>query len=532
LKWGLCENTIEVAPMEHDGDLLALFYAYYGRANRLDAQDEATVGRIINLVLGHTMTVMLIAAAMRAHGTSPADMLQKLQDSFDPGLENTVPVDKEEIPAKLRTQAMYQHMLNLFNMERFSDEQRELMTNMAVAPLVGLERDTFCERTYADEPELDELIRLRWVQLDTDAGAISLHPVISDVANTRLQPDSQKCFRMIDFFRELRQDFFDQPAGNTSKTYAEAKKAAQMMELACKRITDESGNTACLYTNFADLLEFIGDFDRNLEYCEKAVCCCEIALGEDDGYTIHMYLELAEAHRLLGDYGAMLPWLMKAFGASERNAEKEDWSIAEICLRIGSVYEWMEDYAQSFVWHKRALDTFENLPEQDEILLAQAYVSMGTARDGQRDYREALPWYEKALAIRERIYGEAHRHTILLYALIARASAHLDEDSVARQWLNQACTACEYVPDKSTDGMATVYQVIGSVYWQLKKHNEAFRWLKKAATTREKVLGSTHPHTIELYSTIACFYLDLGDAHTAMEWSQKIMAANGFDTEA
>jgi len=78
---------------------------------------------------------------------------------------------------------MHNHILNLFDMSRLTKEQSYLMVNMSVVPYTGVERELFFEWVDTEKEELDNLIRLRWVEQDMDTDKISLHPVISDVAN-------------------------------------------------------------------------------------------------------------------------------------------------------------------------------------------------------------------------------------------------------------------------------------------------------------------------------------------------------------
>jgi len=514
------ENAVEVLPLETVDDLWALFSEYYGRTDALDAENLAAVTNIFKLVLGHTMTVMLIATAMKVSGISAVEMLGRLRESFDTELGSAVAVNKEEIPTDLREQMMHNHILNLFDMSRFTKAQSYLMVNMSVVPYTGMERELFFEWVDAATEELDNLIRLRWVEQDMDTDKISLHPVISDVANSRLCPDSVICAGLLEYFVSLRYEFFKLPDGNERKTYVTAQKVVSDIDLACKRIIDETGDTACLYTNFADMLAFIGDFKKNIEYCEKAVQCCETALGDMHVYTAHMYERLADAYRLLGKYDNMLPWMLKVVKVLESSTDEPGWSIAETYLKVGDFYVFIKDYADALPWYKKALSIFEQSPDEHKILLSQAYASIGTAYD-ELECADALLWFEKALSLREELYGETHRHTAMLYAQLAKVSHSLGLEQVSAKWLSKADAAYKNSPDRKSEGMAYVCSVVGGIYYMRDDIKKALTWYERAVEIFLAVLGPAHPDTAELYPYIAELYFRLGNTIKAKEWAEK-----------
>ena len=196
------------------------------------------------------MTIMLIASAMRVNEINPEDMYKRLSNSLDPDLLKKIPINKEEISTKVREDIMYQHIINLFDMSKIiGTDYAFIMVNMAIVPYTGLEKNTFynwaLSSYYANNKDrkidVNWLIERRWIQLDESTQFISLHPVISDVAKSVLEPDSQKCAEfvknMIDFTRDNRR----------GKTHIEWTKSMNMLELACKRICDETKMTIDLF---------------------------------------------------------------------------------------------------------------------------------------------------------------------------------------------------------------------------------------------------------------------------------------------
>ena len=281
-------NSIVLSKM-NDDDIIELFRKYYNPC-RLADKDISTITEIIQLVLGHTMAVMLIAAAMKVHEVTPDDMLRKLQASLDPRLMQKISIKKEEIDVGHadRKQAMYLHIQALFDMEEIhaNESYSFFMTNMAIMPhkgmaYKGMSKEEFChwaldkrysydvcnygiiEYTKADCSAIDELIRLRWIEYDSETNSISLHPVVSEVANTILEPDSEKCGNLVDGFLEYA-------AVDEAFDFFQNSEYLNLIELAGKRISDKSGLTFGLYATIAGVHFALAQYEEALDYAHKA----------------------------------------------------------------------------------------------------------------------------------------------------------------------------------------------------------------------------------------------------------------------
>lgn len=522
------ENALEVTPLELEDNLINLFYKYFGRDNKLCETDKAILLKIFSMVQWHTMTVMLIATAMKIHKISALEMLERLQNSFDPKLESKIAADKEEISAKDRKQLMYSHILNLFNMETFSDDSIiqedciNVMTSMAVVPYTGIKRNIFIDFTHCDSDTLNRLIQLRWMQIDTDTELVSLHSVISDAANSQLLPDSNKCAGLIEYFVRLRHEFFKLPDESSKRNYIEANRILKVMELACRRILDETGNTACLYSNYANMLTYLGDYENALDYSKKAVAFSEAELGSHHPYTAELYYELALAHRPLQKYEEILPWLYKMLEASEYS-DADDWSIADIFRSIGIAYEWCRDHKQAITWYSKALSRYEKVSDKDQLWIADTYALIGDTCYSLEDYRESISWHRKALSIREDLLGISHKRTIESYTRLAMNYINLKSDSEIINSLSRAYEVWESELNIESDGMADVCQVVGAIYLMQGDYNNALKWHTKSAEIRERILGPHHPETMHLHPHIIDLCYKIGDTAQAQKWASKAM---------
>jgi len=401
------EHVIDVSSMEKD-DLLDLFYAYYAPKDKTTV-NEATVNDIIKLVQGHTMTVMLIARAMEVDEIEPKDMLERLKKGLDTQLTN-FHVKKDD---KDSNKTMYGHIKTLFNMaEIHSKKDYEfIMTNMAIVPYTGMDMDTFYDWTALRErygsneyngrnrSDLKELISRGWIQENNHA--ISLHSVISEVANSELKPDSTKCAELIKNMIAFAKD--DEINGDFRKLF---------LDLACKRICDETLLTASLMNSYAGIgLTMYVDMDIKTaqKYNKKALTIIEKISSnnknsnQDYSYNdiimvalyYDCYITMGKIFANIDDYKGAIEWFNRVLPSSIIG--KLDHYTAETYNDIGECYDNRGYYKTAIDWYLKALNIFEKELGKDNLRTALVYWTIGDNYLRLEMYHEALDFYKKAL---------------------------------------------------------------------------------------------------------------------------------------
>jgi tetratricopeptide (TPR) repeat protein len=527
-------NVLEVESLKDKDELLNLFYKYYysdeySSPVKITAEDDIIIHDIIDLVLGHTMTVMLIASTMRANETTPKDMYERLQKGLDPELLTKIAVDKEEISAELRDQVMYQHILNLFNMDSFSKNDEEnsnlkyIMTNMAIVPYTGLQKEVFYQWALAERyagknyNDINKLIKQRWLQYDVDTESLSLHLVISDVANKGLKPDSKKCKALIDNMIEVAEI-------NISKTHIEWSICMHLMRLACIRICDNTENTVALLNSYAGLARLLATYTVAMEYSIKSAFICETVFGRENQNTANAYNNIASVYSNQGDYPKALEWFKISLDITKKVLGKKRPDTAITYNNIATVYCKQGDYPKALKWFKISLDITKKVLGKEHLDTAITYNNIATVYCKQGDYPKALEWHQKALAIREKVLGIEHLYTANSYNNIAEVYSDQGDYPKALEWHQKALAIHEKVLGNEHLDTSVSYNNIASVYWQLGDYPKALEWLKKALSIREKVLGIEHPDTANSYNNIAAVYLYQGDLPNSLEWDQKALA--------
>ena len=534
-------NAIEVLKMKSDADLLDLFYVYYHSriytaSEKITPQDKAVIQDIIKLVLGHTMTVMLIASAMRVNEITPDEMYKRLSNSLDPELQKQIPADKEEVSAAVREQAMEQHITTLFGMaEIIGTKYAPIMTNMAIIPYTGLEKKTFFEWALPGNKEacldLDWLVERRWVQteqIDRDIQSISLHPVISYVADKELKPDSQKC-------AELVKNLITYARENERKTYIEWARSKDFLELACKRIEDATILTVNLMTGYAKIAEDMAEYKTAEEYKKKALDISEDILGKkqlkwyqkifgiynkdlrQDYYRkANRYNDMGLNCTHQGNYREALEYFKQALTIDEKIFGKKHPNTASVYCNIGDCYSNLDKIQPALKWHFKAISIFEKELGKEHEKTAVGYSNIGLDFFRLGMYSMALEYYQRALP-------NIGQHAIVsVYMKMGQACFYMGQTQNALECCQKALPICEKVFGLESPDAANIYNAFGLICHSRREYNKALEWYFKVLVIDENIYKEIdNPEKATTYDNIALAYRDMGNFDSALEWLNK-----------
>lgn len=558
------KNVIPVTSMQSKNDLLGLFHEYYGPP-KLAPEEEPIVQDIINLVLGHTMTVTLIAAAMRKNRKSPEEMFKLLQAGLDPDLLTKISVDKEEIDAGDRERIMYDHIVTLFN---FSEIRKKrncsfIMTNMAIIPYTGVETRSFyhwaLQGRYKKEDfsDVEWLAEHRWIQLEDDH--VSLHPVISDVVYRRFKPDSKKCGALI----QAMIGFINE---DPDKTYIGQHKFHNLLELACMRIADQSELTMTLYYLYANISERIADYASALVYYRNALTISLEIFGVEHANTYRLYSNIGSIYSDTGQNDEALALYQTALDIRLNLSAEKSGDIDIVYNNIGSIYQRSGKYEEALAFYQKALEIelaeygedhpltattnnnigslYADTDRNDDALAyflkalnarlshfgeehpdtAFSYSSIGAVFINSGKHDNALTHYQKALDIRRKAYGEEHPLTASSLNDIGLIYANLDQNDEALKYLEKTLTVRLNVYGGDHPDVAATYDNISSVYANLGQYQIAQGCLDKAAAIFRKIKGEDHPDTIGVYFKLSSVYYKQENYAKSLEWDQKALA--------
>lgn len=172
-------------------ELRNIFYAYAPEAK----EKEHIVDEIIEEVYRHTLTVEMAAKTMSVSCLEPEELLSALQkEGIKLSNPNKVSVTKDSRTKKDR---LYGHIQTLFQLQRLSERDKEILRYMVLMPEQGISKRVFHGWMETnDYNSMNHLVEYGWVQ-QNEGGYISLHPFLHEVIRDYTKPAFSNCERIL-----------------------------------------------------------------------------------------------------------------------------------------------------------------------------------------------------------------------------------------------------------------------------------------------------------------------------------------------
>lgn len=218
--------------------------------------------------------------------------------------------------------------------------------------------------------------------------------------------------------------------------------------------------TADAYNNIGVVYDDLGEYDKALEYYNKALEISKEVLGENHRDTAASYNNIGVVYGKLGDSDKALEYFIKALEIRKEVLGENHSDTASSYGNIGIVYWNLGDYDKALEYHNKALEITKEVLGEKHRYTASSYNNIGNVYDDLGDYDKALEFHNKALEIQKDVLGEKHPDTAMSY-------------------LN-----------------------IGSVYGILGDYDKALENQNKALEIFRSKLGESHPYTQQTLQNI------------------------------
>ena len=505
-----------------------MFFGYYAPDDLEQMKEKKskyykTAWDIIKSVNSHTLLVELIAKAAWKKGGTLDAFRKKMEaegvfDVFRGGIYTEH--DDENL-------TIVESVKRLYEMSELTEEQQHIMK---LFTLFTPEKEIYYKvAEWADFniDELDGLIELGWLVRGGLENGFQIHQIVKDslskqVGEVRLEEYGELLDNVIatynylgenvtyEFVRErivLTEDI----AGCLWKAYqADSRK-------------DEAWafNAGGLINNLGGIYYAQGDYEKALEYCEKAIVILEQVLGNEDLSMARMHNNIANIYTTQGDYGKALECFRKALVICERVLGAEHPETATTYNNIASMYGDQGDYGKALEYYRKALVIYERVLGAEHPKTAKTYSNMATVYDDQDDYKKALEFSEKALNVLECMLGTEHPDTACTYNNIAVVYENQGDYGKALEYHRKALAIRERVLGTDHLDTAWTYNNLAVVYGNQGDYGKALEYLRKALVIYERVLGTEHPDTAWTYSNMASVYENQGDYGKALDYYQR-----------
>ena len=425
---------MEIKEITDENELMEIFQTEYKK--NLDDMALEQVKVLLNTLNGHPLSIRLVASAMKSNRISPEKMIALLNDgSEELKKKNAKAVDM-----------IFGRLKQVFSMSSLSEEEKNILKNLVLMPLRGIDVEIFYELCGFDNYELiDGLIQKSWIVHDSANDAVHLHPLIADVMAEELDKDASCCDTLLCSLGEeikalsgksfdIKRRYFECYASASKKLSNSHPKKWDVMWGYAKMIfelswydeamgiikelleeTDDLTNQLTMINKISHGYCLSGRSKEGIEEAEKGIKLVEnIPLenltNEQREQRWNLYTRLNEANRNLKNYDLAENYMRRVVDEAGRFP---DFSVRESVgwwymhlARVLSYKGNKKDWKESEEVFEHCLQIFERVKNR----MAQGYTYMfyGQLRMYEGKFEEAFQMNQMALEMMQPSLGEQH----------------------------------------------------------------------------------------------------------------------------
>lgn len=463
------ERSIPVETL-HQTELLQFFVLHESAAS----PDEQIA--LINAVDGHTLTVDLMARALRPgrRAATAGKLLHDLSDSTIRKVDTAYP----DAPNQAR---IIEHLKVVFQVLNLEEDAMELLRYATLLPEDGMLESLFLAPLKNEaEDSLDNLIQNGWLQWKTNL--ILIHPVIRKVCFEELKPSDENCGMYLDG----------------------------------------------LITQYDET-----DFQKD-RYQQMAELLTKASLHLADSQGLWS-LKAGERWRDIGNLVQAQMCSLRAMERIKKSPTPDLLALAQAYNNVGITHGDLGNHQKELEYQNKALSIREKVLPKDHPALAQSYNNMGRAygnlgKNQKTPYfqQKSLDYYQKALAIWEKVLPPGHLDLAVSYNNVGVAYSNLCKyqktpgyHQIVLDYLQKGLVIWEKALPPNHPDLAISYNNIGGTYSSLGKHQKAVCYHMKALAIWEKILPTDHPDLALSCNNIAWAHYEEGNFLEAARYMRR-----------
>ena len=394
---------------------LLLLYRHYKRdkeitINQIKERDDVPFAeQIVEAAGKNALFIELIGKMAYSEKKNLRDLWELLKDNvFGKDSAHNIPTDHAESHGEEDGKLLIQ-IQKLYKLSTISDKQKEIMSFIALFPAErSIFFDVFKWAGFEDDKE-DHLGALQdrgWI--DRDEEGYLIHTMVQ--GSVKLQSGKEK------FDEERYENLIDKLADTyqyipEGVVYTKVRERIVVSETVCELLAgngSEKKNSARLFNNIAGVYHTQGNYEKALEYYEKALVIQEKVLGKEHPNTAATYNNIAVVYKKQGNYEKALEYYEKALVIKEKVLGEEHPSTATTYNNMAGVYDDQGRYEKALVYYEKALVIREKVLGKEHPDTATTYNNLAGVYEEQGKYEKAVEYYEKAEKTFDEKLGPEH----------------------------------------------------------------------------------------------------------------------------
>ena len=388
-------REIDILPMSEETDLMKIFRLKYPRA--MGDEDFENVKRIIQLIEGHTLSIRLIASAMRSGRIRPDRMLSMLKEGSGEAIRTN---------EKLSDQ-IFGQLKKVFRFSMLNKKELYILKNLSLISNKGLDVETFyewCE--IGDFDIIDGLIQRNWVIHDPVQDVVHLHPLIVDLMLEKIRGDSVCCSTML-------RNFYKYAMSASEASYHVKLCSYDISHTIWERLP----NHHCFRNQLLEA-KIAAIFDMGMWWKAFSDCQLLIKISDSREQKLYAYSRLALGYMLLRKAEEGLKMAKEGYSLvsdvpDSELSQREGYLRSWIMLRIAETSNMLGDYQTALTIAEKCYQYcdrfYEPTPENSKCRvkrhIAAALYNLGRLQEGMEVLSSAIHFFEQTNDMRSAAYS-------------------------------------------------------------------------------------------------------------------------------
>ena len=264
---------------------------------------------------------------------------------------------------------------------------------------------------------------------------------------------------------------------------------------------------------------FACNYDLALKYCNRALHIVEA--NNDSIYIAVSYNNIGMVYQTKSDYDKALEYLNKALTIRKSKLGEEHTDVARSYNNIGLVYQAKSDYDKALKYFNKALAIQKAKLGEEHTDVATFYNNIGLVYSDKGDYDKALVYNNKALTIWEAKLNAKDIRLGTIYSNTGIIHLYNGETDKAFEYLEKAIKILKANFGDNNIELAANYFFLCGVYYAKEQYNKALECCNKALKIAKTTTGENTSFVIMIYKSLSELYSTLGDTVKAKEYEKK-----------
>ncbi|KAI5842037.1 hypothetical protein BZA05DRAFT_208713 [Tricharina praecox] len=290
-----------------------------------------------------------------------------------------------------------------------------------------------------------------------------------------------------------------------------------------KSLGNDHPDTLTTVDNMAGVFRSQGQYEKALEWRQRALVGREKSLGKDHPDTLNIVNNIADVFSSQGQYDKALEWNQRAHDGYEKLLGKDHPATLTTVHNIAHIFTSQCEYDKAQEWYQRALDGYEKSLGKEHPITLTTVNSIAGVFSFQGQYEKALEWNQRALVGREKSQGKNHRNTLTTVNDIASVFGSQGEYDKALVWYQRALDGYEKSLGKDHPDTFTIVNNMAHIFTSQCEYDKSLEWYQRALDGREKSLGNDHPDTLTTVDNMAQVFRFQYEYDKALEWCQRAL---------